>query len=125
MKFLLIAIFLLCYSKNIAFAQSNDSINKLICKEWKIDYYILDSEKILPDSKQKNNCMVFYPNGRMSIKEDGNIKYGKWELIKERKRLMIKYEDNTEDLFILLELGFGKLVIENISQSEKLTIYLL
>ena len=85
--FTIISILFL-FSK-IAFGQTNQNIDSLICKEWKLAYYEEGGEKFPPSKEQKNDRMIFYKDHKVKSIEAGNIQNGTWKYDEPTKTLIV------------------------------------
>ena len=86
---ILIFITLLTLSSKTISAQSVNSVDSLICHEWKLVLYEEDGDKFPPAPDQKDNKMIFYNDHKVKSVEGNKIQNGVWKYIPNSKLLTI------------------------------------
>lgn len=74
------------------FIQNVMGQEKEICKSWKIDYFIVNGKKKLPNVEEKKNSMTFFENGNFTGVEDNFALEGKWKFDAKKKKVYLIIE---------------------------------
>jgi hypothetical protein len=85
----IILIILLIQFSKTALGQTTNSIDSLLCKEWKLVSYEEGGEKFPPSPEQKNDRMIFYSDHKVKSIETGNIQIGIWQYDATKKTLSV------------------------------------
>jgi hypothetical protein len=88
-------IFIVLFSLNKLYGQSH--IDSLLCKEWRMSYYIEAGRKVLPAGIQKNDRMIFYSDHKAKSIEGGRIQRGVWHYEPKTQILSVVDNDTNEN----------------------------
>lgn len=91
----LIILITLCFFTHNLIGQEKE-----LCKSWKIDYYIVNGKKKLPNIEEKKNIMTFSENGSFKGIEDSFSLNGKWKLDIKKNKIYIIIDDFPEKLIL-------------------------
>lgn len=99
MKTIHLILLLTLLSGQLLFAQDNEIKEKICSGKWNIEYIAFDDDEkvILPLSEQLKNWIIFHPDGKHEVMEQGEKYFGEWELINEGKILRTKDRDGLVD----------------------------
>jgi replicative superfamily II helicase len=89
-KYIAIIIFLLvnvCMTTN---AQTSAEFKKLICKDWKVNFYELNGEKLKVSEEQQNAVIQYNANNTMTMSQVTVVRHGNWVYDEKEKALCDK-----------------------------------
>ncbi len=109
-KFISLIILMLCSSVRALHAQNVDMdadiVTKVLCKRWKLDYFIYDGMKIFPKPGEKFG-LDFMPNSTFNfIESDPNQKYNQknkytWRFDSLKKVILLKTDVDYSEIISL------------------------
>ncbi|MFD1095604.1 hypothetical protein [Salegentibacter chungangensis] len=92
MKKIILFTFLLISAFQTIKAQEKDEFELLTSGKWHLEYVEMAGQKMeLPAEMQKNNWVIFHPDGKQEGMEEGHKYTGKWEY--DRSEKIIRTDD--------------------------------
>lgn len=80
--------------------KTDSAFTTLLCKEWKLDFYVDNGEKLPPTPEQKGDRMFFYRNNTVKSIEGGEIQHATWKYDETRKIVTV-IDNETKAKFIM------------------------
>jgi hypothetical protein len=106
-------------------AQSNPTIDSLLCKEWRLIAYEEGGEKFPASPQQKNDKMIFYFNHQVKSYDGDLVEIGVWSYNEQTKKLTITDKESKEKLEVkVIKLTKLECVLEFKENGESLKIFM-
>ncbi len=112
-KYIAVIIILLLNVCMISKAQTSAEFKKLICKDWKVNFYELNGEKLTVSEEQQNAVIKYNENYTMTMSQVTVVRHGNWVYDEKEKIVTVDYTNPTaQDVFNVIKINDKELVME-------------
>ncbi len=112
-KYIALIIFLLVNVCMTTTAQTSAEFKKLICKDWKVNFYELNGEKLKVSEEQQNAVIQYNANNTMTMSQVTVVRHGNWVYDEKEKIVTVDYVNpEGQDVFHVIKIDEKELILE-------------